>query len=248
MRLVLAFLLFATPAVAECDFDPGPGRSVASDGFARETAQAIDCLEEQIAGLEAANAALLARLEDLEAIAALIPSTYAADDGRGNGATAPYASASFDLTARPRGRAFDVALDHAVILDLCADAEGCLLSLASTSETARAAPDLGRIGPCAFTYEAETGAWSLQPACGGLTGIDGDGRLPGSETPDRVTVMAIGSECALTESALDLRADDAGNAALARDRDQGFFLISGLTAGDTAPPASDYVCRLSIRD
>jgi hypothetical protein len=246
LGILLTFL--ASPAAADCQYDYVYGRVVVPESLARDVAELVDCLQEEIDILEAANVALLERVAILEEIASAIPSTYLQVDRESNGATAPFAVANFEHSAKPKGRAFEMAIDHNVLLDLCADVEGCLLTLGSSSNAAADSADGGRIGPCTFLYDAQSGGWELDKDCAGGWGVDGSGRLPGSENPDGIVILNIANDCALATSAIDVRAGEGGLARLSRDRDQGLFLVSGLTVEPGVIPEDDYFCRLTLRD
>ena len=250
MRLLITTAVFTTigaAAFADCQTN-SVGTSSRTDSIAREFSTIVDCLENRLDRLEAQNRALIEQVATLAEIAAQVPSSYSAKDRRDNGATAPFDIANFEITAKPKGRGFEAELDHSVILDLCADGEGCVLSLFSSSEAARSSETRGRVGPCELLYDGESGLWTFGTECGGGSGIDGAGRLPGAENPDGVVLLSIGNDCALTGSALNVRANEVGQAQLSQDRKQGLFLVSGLVTSEGVQPEDDYFCRLSVRD
>ena len=250
MRLIAiaaVFVISGTAALADCQAG-SVGRNMSPESLSREFSEVVDCLEDRLGQLEAQNTALREQIATLEELAALVPSSYSAKDGQSNGADAPYGVANFEITAKPKGRGFEAELDHSVILDLCADGEGCVVTLFSSSETARNSETLGRLGPCDLLYDVKSGLWAFGAECGGGSGLDGAGRLPGAENPDGAILLSIGNDCALTGSALNVRADEAGQAQLSRDREQGLFLVSGLVIVEGLSPEDDYFCRLSIRD
>jgi hypothetical protein len=247
--------LAAAPGRAECEL-PGRGGIVIDRDTGRLLLRGPDgaflrCLLDENAALRRDLRRLRDRVGALEAELAATPAPYADRDGRIEAVPGrPVGSAVFVLTARATGRPASLPLDHEVVRALCGRSGGCRLALAEAAEGLRTADPALRlaVGPCAFSYDAESGGWARAEGCSGgtLAGVDGDGAPPApAAAGSGGAIIATAGRCALADAAAQDAPRPAGAAVaaeLAPDRSRGLFLLALPAPGGSAR----FRCELSV--
>ncbi|HUF86480.1 MAG TPA: hypothetical protein VMM59_03790, partial [Thermohalobaculum sp.] len=136
-RLALRGLLAGVTALAAA---PGPagaqdcrvgdiGDPTVSARLDERVEDQLRCLQSRLDALKQENDALRDRLEVLEDARAAPAAAYHNRDGTVDRKDRYLGPATFVLTGDRRGRPRSLALDQALVLAMCGDADGCLVSL-----------------------------------------------------------------------------------------------------------------------
>lgn len=229
------------------------------------------CIRQRLEALEAKRAELEQRLQAVERLGAGEPGVYRNEDGRVIRDERHLAPATFVLTGDRQGRPRSLELDRARVLEMCADAEGCLITLGLSGVVVDGAPlrAMFSAGPCQFHLDGEENAWALSGLCApaGLPGEtgesgapvwgrDGDARPLGGTGQAGQVILDLGGACYLAEAQPETRGPEPG---FARDTRPDLFLVTAGAGWDPvgAFPAAllplglgdpDFRCSLTIRD
>lgn len=260
LATLLICLLAALPAAAR-DCSGALPRGVPLRSYVLR--DAVDCLISELRVLQRNQSRMAEELDRtrraLAVAQAAIPVDYLNEDGRITlPENRPIGRASFVLSARTTGGPASLALDRAVVAELCGDAGGCSLRLARRDLGLAAAPPDGT-GPCLFLFDSASGGWFRSAGCGDAAarGIDGNGGAIGSGGGE--ILAKAGGACLLADA--DARrgpgpAPDQGagpnagpnagpdTAFLTSDQTPGLFLIAAPER--TADRAPRFRCELIL--
>ncbi len=162
-----AATLLAAPAPAQdCELDDIVATTAVTDTLER-VADNLECLAERVAALSAENAALRDRLDVLEDKRAAVAAAYRNVDGAVDRKGRYLGPATFVLTGDRQGRPRSLALDHDLVLAMCADTDGCLVTLGLTGAVIDGEPveTMFATGPCTLHLDADEGTWSTSGLC-----------------------------------------------------------------------------------
>ncbi len=256
-----AGMLVAIPAV-----DPAGAHS----GFVTSEANLID-LGERVRALELERDRLDGELEAMRQLVWPTIWHYRNVDGRAERSERYLAPATFVLSGSMRGTAKAQPLDPAILLDLCADTDGCVVRM-GLEGLVLADEDVEAVflgAPCGLDLDRKTGDWALAADCPGASagdagadgwiwGRDGDDEPLGQGITEGRVILSFGNACFLAEARPrgGLGPADAG---LQRDTNQDLFLITAGPGWDprwpfpehllpTGPGESPFSCHLTIRD
>lgn len=280
-RIAAGLLTAATALVLMAAF---PGAASAQDCVVRELDEVVSttelrndsnanfaCIRRRLQALEAKREELERRLAEVERQGAGEPGVYRNENGRVIRDERHLAPATFVLTGDRQGRPRSLELDRARVLEMCADAEGCLITLGLSGVVVDGAPlrAMFSAGPCQFHLDTEENAWVLSGLCApaGLPGAsegsgapvwgrDGDARPLGGTGEASQVILGFGGACYLAEAQPETRRPDSG---FARDTRPDLFLVTAGAGWDPAGafPAAllplglgdpDFRCSLTIRD
>lgn len=163
-------LLWAAPAPAQapdCALEDAPTGSLPTADLLEIIAGNLACLEGRIAALSEENAALRNRLDVIEDARGAAGAAYRNLDGEVDRKDRYLGPATFVVSGDRRGGARSLLLDHALVLAMCGDADGCLVTLGLTGAVAEGEPvaTMFADGPCVLHLDGDTGAWSLSGVC-----------------------------------------------------------------------------------
>jgi hypothetical protein len=251
------------------------GRDSALDmqllGLVRRLASRVD-------DLGAGQDRLATELRELEDFLSATATAYRNMNGKVDRDDRHLGPATFIVPADRQGKPTSLELDHALMLQMCGDVDGCLATLGLTGVVVAGeeveAMFTGR--PCGLHLDATEGAWALSGSCASADlplpegeappgtghpawGRDGDATpLDGARQEARL-ILSFAGACFLAEAAPKLRSGTATEAQLNRDVKRDLFLLSGGTEwdptgefpGDLLPMGlrdPTYQCRLTVRD
>ena len=278
--MAAAFALAAgMPApLAAQDCEVGKLSDWVSTSTMRDVAdQNFECLQRRIEALERERAELARQIEQIENREELATAVYVNRDGRISREGRHLGPATFILTGDRRGRPRSLELDRARVVDMCGDAEGCLISLGLEGVVIGGVPIEAAFsgGACHFHLDPRENDWTLSGRCaeaglpagaGGEAeaghatwGRDGDARPLGGASAEGRVILAFGGACLLAEAQPDTRATSDSEPRFQRDIQPDLFLV---TAGAGWEPAGafpadllplglsdpDFRCSLTIRD
>ncbi len=200
--------------------------AAALDDF--DVLRTLRCLVRELDKLQRENAALKRRLDEIESKMTELPAAYSNVDGevtREEGRA--IGRASFVLSARSTGGANAMAIDQAVLEEVCGRRGGCAVTLGFRQLSLFDPEPKGSVltGPCQFTYAAGSGVWSVGAGCGDApsSGRDGDQKASSELADDPVIVEASGA-CLLSESEPARSVGQDGS--FTRDQRIGLFLVA----------------------
>lgn len=219
------------------------------------------CLQRRIEALEEERDALARRIEHLEARDTLAATVYLNRNGRVSRDERHLGPATFVLAGDRRGRPRSLELERSRIVEMCADAEGCLISLGLRGVVIDGEPVAAMFsgGPCAFHLDETENAWAVSGNCAdaGLPaptpagapedgqpawGRAGDARPFAGAAQEGRILFAFGGACLIAEAVPETRsASAAGEARFARDTSPDLFLV---TAGAGWEPAGAFPAAL----
>lgn len=162
-----AAALSATPGSAQdCKVEEIVGVTAVTDTL-ELIADNIACLAERVEALRAENATLANRLDVLEDERAAVAASYRNVNGRVDRKERYFGPATFVLTGDRRGRSRSLALDHDLVLAMCADTDGCLVTIGLTGAVIDGEPveTMFATGPCTLHLDAADGTWSVSGLC-----------------------------------------------------------------------------------
>lgn len=235
-------------------------------------------LNRRIDELTAEKDRLATEFQELEEFLSPTATAYRNTDGKVDRDERHLGPATFILSADRMGKPRSLELDHALMIEMCGDAEGCLATFGLTgvviAEEVVEAMFTGR--PCGLHLDRTEGTWALSGSCASADlplrdvegapgtghpawGRDGDAKPLDSAKWDTRLIFSFGNACFLSEAAPKLPSGAASQARLNRDTKRGLFLIAAGTKWDpTGEFPSDllpmslrdptYQCRLTIRD
>ena len=136
--------------------------------------------------------------------------------------------ATFLLTSNGGNSASAMTIDQRALEQVCGKAGGCDITMLfrQLSLFDSEPKDSSLSGPCGFTYQPDSGEWSLGIGCegdGAKSGVDGDQSV-GLQGEGGDLIVESGGACILAES--DLGRAMGQSESLARDHGQGLFLIA----------------------
>lgn len=249
-----------------------------SSGSMRDVAdENFDCLRQRIEALEQERDTLARRIEQLADRNTIAATVYLNRNGRISRDERHLGPATFVLNGDRRGRPKSLELDHDRMVEMCADAEGCLINLGLRGVVIDGEPVAATfsIGPCPFHLDADTNDWALSGSCvatdlpapltasadesGPVWGRDGDARPLGDAGGDGQMVLGLGGACLLAESRPNTRRVPGSPPRFERDTRPDFYLVTTgeRWAPDGAFPSAllplersqpDFQCSLVIRD
>jgi len=278
-----AALAAAAPAQVRTDGGSNGGSfEIAQSDYLRQDVEAlrnrVGSLERQLEQLASAQARLLAELQELRQAAAATGTAYRSLAGKVDRDERHLGPATFVLPGDRLGRPTDLKLDRALVLEMCGDAEGCLLQLGLEGIVIGGEEVETRFsrGPCSFHLDRETGAWALSGLCAATDlpplaadaaadpgapawGRLGDASPIGGAEQDGRVILGFGGACYLAEAAPERRQVTQQPARLQRDTGRDLYLVA---AGAKWDPAQGFPfaylplgltdplfrCRLTLRD
>ncbi len=247
MRLVTICLIFLVAATAASARDCSVNfRGEGSTDRVRILGAAVNCLNSEVNALKRKQARLEKTLAEYERLLGELPAPYINDNGTITAEPGRRVGrANYILDARRTGGAAFVPLEQSVVEELCAD-RGCQLSLAIRVLGSFSKEPLESmiIGPCKFTYNANTGDWLRGDGCSGevLRGSDGDGTAGiGDDGAD--IIVEAGPGCLLADAGVRKSVGTDPNI-LERDHALGLFLIAAPERRDGG--GKRFTCDLEI--
>ena len=228
----------------ECEV-PGLGRG--GDWVKiQELTRAFRCIIDEIEKLKKQQSGIEKLEETVSELLRRVPTEYVNDNGRITSETdRVIGKASIILDSRRSGEGSSLPIEQSVVEELCA-ARSCQISLSLHVSGFFVKEPLEEIleGPCEFSYNPETGAWSRGLGCNGdtLLGFDGDG---GANTADAGVdiILETGQACLLSDADIKMMVGQAATT-FGRDYSKGLFLIA---APDRRPdPTRPFKCVLEV--
>ena len=156
----------AQDAAPDCKVSEIASTAAVTDTLER-LADSVACLTERVEALREQNAALRNRLDVVEDERGAVAAAYRNVDGTVDRKDRYFGPATFVLTGDRQGRARSLPLDHDLVLAMCADADGCLVTLGLTGAVVDGEPveTMFATGPCTLQIDAAEGTWSLSGLC-----------------------------------------------------------------------------------
>ncbi len=161
--------LWAAPAPAQapdCRMEQSTS-SFATPDILAMLGRNLECLERRLDALREENAALRNRLDVVEDERGAAGAAYRNVDGTVDRKDRYLGPATFVVTGDRGGGPRSLRLDHPLLLAMCGDADGCLLTLGLTGAIAPGEPveTMFADGPCILHLDGEEGTWSLSGFC-----------------------------------------------------------------------------------